>query len=384
MWNGKATINLTVHNSGQKIKTFDKSIVNVNQVNNHQYVLTSDDIIYDANNDWEQVLTLSSQVMQMDVSNINGTQELYGFTKDNNLFFIGKNKKVISRIFKPNGMYFTKTIKKTLLIPFDLNNIYYKRLFFLILTTDGFLYQLVFYPHYNTFHVVKEIDSLTIMPEEVNDIYYNPLSNSVDVYYQTNFISFPIKLDFNIERDVKIEHIQISNDFKFAKIFYKNGLEIKVIKSAKSNLVDGFIIIANKIRREFIFRLNYVDILNIIMDDSDSNKIKYILARNYDETLKKDNIQLLKINDDISTDNLGDHYEVVLENLTNNFFEDANGHLYVFGKQNNGLTPLYSSQNDWQQPITYFNEEFLNYQVQFAKTTLDNFYLYTKNSVYKF
>ncbi|AHF60709.1 hypothetical protein P344_01575 [Spiroplasma mirum ATCC 29335] len=53
LWNGKATINLTVHNFGQKIKIFDKTIVNVNQINSYQYVLTSDDIIYDASNDWE-------------------------------------------------------------------------------------------------------------------------------------------------------------------------------------------------------------------------------------------------------------------------------------------------------------------------------------------
>ncbi|AHF60711.1 hypothetical protein P344_01585 [Spiroplasma mirum ATCC 29335] len=58
----------------------------------------------------------------------------------------------------------------------------------------------------NTFHVVKKIDYFTIFPEIINDIYYNPLANRIDVYYQTSFVSFPIKLDLDIEHDVKIDH----------------------------------------------------------------------------------------------------------------------------------------------------------------------------------
>ncbi|WP_368486275.1 hypothetical protein [Spiroplasma sp. DGKH1] len=385
LWKGKATINLTVHNSGQKIKTFDKAIVNVNQINNHQYVLTSDDIIYDANNDWEQVLALSSQVRQMDADEINGSQVLYGFTKDNNIFFIGENKKVISSIFDISGTALTKTIKKVLMIPFtDPTTLRYQKIFFLILTTDGFLYQLFFDERDDTFHVGKKINSFTILPEIINDIYYNPLANRIDVYYQTTYVSFPIKLDLDIEHDAMIGRNRIIDDFKFAKIFYKNGMEFKVVKSAFSNLVDGLIIRDNKVEHDFKFTPDYADILNIIIDNATSDKIKYVLVRNYDATLKKYNIELIKPGDGISPGNLWVDFEVVLEDLTNNFFEDTNGDLYVFGKQKQGLTPLYSSKNDWQQPIAYFNEEFLNHQVQFAKVSPDNFYLYTKNSVYKF
>ena len=166
------------------------------------------------------------------------------------------------------------------------------------------------------------------------------MANRIDVYYQTSFVSFPIKLDLDIEHDVKIDHNRISNDFKFAKIFYKNGLEIKVVKTAPSNLVEGLIIMDNKVEYDFKFPPNYADILNIIMDDFVNNKIKYALVRNYNATLKKYNIKLIKIGDGISTGDLGDNFEVVLQDLTNNFFEDTNGHLYVFGKQNNGLIPF--------------------------------------------
>ncbi|AHF60712.1 hypothetical protein P344_01590 [Spiroplasma mirum ATCC 29335] len=64
-------------------------------------------------------------------------------------------------------------------------------------------------------------------------------------------------------------------------------MEIKVVKTAPSNLVDGLIIMDNKVEYDFKFPPNYADILNIIMDDSVSNKIKYALVSNYDATLKK-------------------------------------------------------------------------------------------------
>ncbi|WP_038677551.1 hypothetical protein [Spiroplasma mirum] len=77
----------------------------------------------------------------MDAGEINVSQALYGFTKDNNIFFIGENKKVISSIFDIYGAPLTKTIKKVLMIPFtNASTLQYQKIFFLILTTDGFLY----------------------------------------------------------------------------------------------------------------------------------------------------------------------------------------------------------------------------------------------------